>query len=50
VTEDHRGAVTVAGPEDVKAIGRLLFDFNREFDEPTPPQPALSHDAECRSA
>lgn len=25
-----------AGVEDVDVIGRLLHDFNREFDEPTP--------------
>ncbi|MEA2391552.1 MAG: hypothetical protein QOK31_1661 [Solirubrobacteraceae bacterium] len=25
-----------AGPEDSEAIGRLLHDFNTEFDEPTP--------------
>jgi ribosomal protein S18 acetylase RimI-like enzyme len=25
-----------AEPEDAAAVGRLLYDFNREFDEPTP--------------
>ena len=25
-----------AGPADVESIGRLLHDFNSEFDEPTP--------------
>lgn len=25
-----------AGPDDAGAVGRLLDDFNREFDEPTP--------------
>jgi ribosomal protein S18 acetylase RimI-like enzyme len=29
-------AVRIAGPEDADAIGRLLHDFNREFNEPTP--------------
>jgi ribosomal protein S18 acetylase RimI-like enzyme len=28
--------VRVAGVEDVDAAGRLLFDFNTEFEEPTP--------------
>jgi ribosomal protein S18 acetylase RimI-like enzyme len=31
---DH--IVRRAGPEDAGAVGRLLYDFNREFDEPTP--------------
>lgn len=26
----------VAGVEDAEAVGRLLYAFNREFDEPTP--------------
>ena len=29
--------VRVAGPEDLEVIGRLMYDFNTEFDEPTPP-------------
>ena len=29
--------VRVAGLEDAEVIGRLLYDFNAEFDEPTPP-------------
>jgi ribosomal protein S18 acetylase RimI-like enzyme len=29
-------AVRRAGPADCEAIGRLLHDFNREFDDPTP--------------
>jgi ribosomal protein S18 acetylase RimI-like enzyme len=28
--------VRAAGAEDADAVGRLLHDFNREFDEPTP--------------
>jgi ribosomal protein S18 acetylase RimI-like enzyme len=31
-----------AGPGDVAAIGRLLHDFNTEFDEPTPSPEALA--------
>ena len=31
-----------AGPADVESIGRLLHDFNREFDEPTPGPEALA--------
>jgi ribosomal protein S18 acetylase RimI-like enzyme len=31
-----------AGPEDAAVVGRLLYDFNREFDEPTPAPPALA--------
>jgi len=31
-----------AGIDDVDAIGRLLYDFNREFDEPTPAPSALA--------
>jgi GNAT superfamily N-acetyltransferase len=34
--------VRLAGPTDLEAIGRLLRDFNREFDEPTPPPAALA--------
>jgi GNAT superfamily N-acetyltransferase len=29
-------AVRHAGPDDAPAISRLLYDFNIEFDEPTP--------------
>jgi ribosomal protein S18 acetylase RimI-like enzyme len=29
-------AVRLAGPADADEVGRLLHDFNREFDEPTP--------------
>ena len=28
--------VRLAGPEDAEAVGRLLYDFNREYDEPVP--------------
>ena len=31
-----------AGPGDAIAAGRLLFDFNTEFAEPTPPPDALA--------
>jgi ribosomal protein S18 acetylase RimI-like enzyme len=31
-----------AGPEDAEAVGRLLHDFNTEFDEPTPGPAALA--------
>jgi ribosomal protein S18 acetylase RimI-like enzyme len=31
-----------AGLEDAAAVGRLLYDFNREFDEPTPAPSALA--------
>lgn len=34
--------VRLAGPDDVGAVGRLLHDFNREFDEPTPAATALA--------
>ncbi len=34
--------VRLAETEDVNAIGRLLRDFNREFDEPTPPPSVLA--------
>jgi ribosomal protein S18 acetylase RimI-like enzyme len=35
-------AVRRAGPEDAEAIGRLLHDFNTEFDEITPGREALA--------
>ena len=31
-----------AGPAEVESIGRLLHDFNKEFDEPTPGPEALA--------
>ena len=34
--------VCLAGPKDAAAVGRLLYDFNREFDEPTPAPPVLA--------
>lgn len=35
-------AVRRARPEDSEAVGRLLHDFNTEFDEPTPGPQALA--------
>lgn len=35
-------SVRLAEPEDATVIGQLLYDFNREFDEPTPPPSALA--------
>ena len=34
--------VRLAGLDDAGAIGSLLHDFNREFDQPTPPPSALA--------
>src|SRR5207248_4145562 len=34
--------VRLAGLEDAAVAGRLLYDFNREFDEPTPAPSALA--------
>ena len=34
--------VRLAGPQDAGAVGRLLYNFNREFDEPTPAPSALA--------
>lgn len=34
--------VRTAIPDDAAAIGRLLHDFNVEYDEPTPSPPALA--------
>jgi ribosomal protein S18 acetylase RimI-like enzyme len=34
--------VRLAGPADAEAVGRLLHDFNREYDEPTPDPPPLA--------
>jgi ribosomal protein S18 acetylase RimI-like enzyme len=31
-----------AGPADAEAVGRLLHDFNREFDQPTPGAAAVA--------
>jgi GNAT superfamily N-acetyltransferase len=36
------GHVRLAGRDDADAIGRLLYAFNREFDEPTPAPSALA--------
>ena len=42
MSEDAQHVVRIAGLEDVDSIGRLLHDFNREFDEPTPSPSALA--------
>ena len=34
--------VRLADLDDAGAVGRLLYDFNREFDEPTPAPTALA--------
>ena len=34
--------IRLADRDDADAIGRLLYAFNREFDEPTPEPPALA--------
>jgi ribosomal protein S18 acetylase RimI-like enzyme len=34
--------IRIADRTDADAIGRLLYAFNREFDEPTPEPPALA--------
>ena len=34
--------VRLAGPDDAGAVGRLLHDFNQEFNEPTPTATALA--------
>ena len=31
-----------ATPDDADAIGRLLYEFNREYDEPTPEAPQIA--------
>ena len=36
----HR--VRLADRDDAAVIGQLLYDFNREFDEPAPPPSALA--------
>jgi hypothetical protein len=38
----HGHAVRRAEQSDAQAIGRLLHDFNSEFDEPTPGPRALA--------
>jgi GNAT superfamily N-acetyltransferase len=42
VKDDPGLAVRVAEPADAKDIGRLLHDFNSEYDEPTPGPRALA--------
>ena len=36
------GPVRRAGESDAEAVGRLLYDFNTEFEEPTPGPAALA--------
>ena len=36
------GNIRLAGRDDADAIGRLLYAFNREFDEPAPEPPVLA--------
>jgi ribosomal protein S18 acetylase RimI-like enzyme len=36
------GNIRLAGRDDADAIGRLLYAFNREFDEPAPAPSALA--------
>lgn len=45
VSDAPAAAVRQAGAEDLAAVGRLLHDFNSEFDEPTPSPEALSRRA-----
>jgi len=42
VSDAAQPAVRVAGAADADAIGRLLHDFNREYDDPTPGAAALA--------
>lgn len=42
MAEAGRHGVWTAGVEDLDSIGQLLHDFNREFDEPTPPPSVLA--------
>ncbi|MGH2933949.1 MAG: GNAT family N-acetyltransferase [Gaiellaceae bacterium] len=42
MTEKPQHMVRHAGLDDVAAIAQLLHDFNREFDEPTPPVAELA--------
>lgn len=35
-------SVRIATPADAGTVAQLLYDFNVEFDSPTPPVPALS--------
>lgn len=37
-----RPGVRQAGPDDAEVVGRLLHDFNSEFDDPTPGPRALA--------
>jgi len=36
------GDARVAGPADAEDVGRMLYDFNREYGEPTPDPPWLA--------
>lgn len=39
---ENQTEIRRAGPKDAAEIARLLYDFNTEFDEPTPDIPALT--------
>ena len=42
MSQSENSTVRVATQADADAVGRVLDDFNREFDEPTPGAPALA--------
>ncbi|MGP8060831.1 MAG: N-acetyltransferase family protein [Acidimicrobiales bacterium] len=42
MSDDAGRPVRIGGFEDTDSIGRLLHDFNREFNEPTPSPSALA--------
>ena len=40
-TQPHTD-LRVAGPDDAGVVARLLYDFNTEFGDPTPPTKVLA--------
>jgi ribosomal protein S18 acetylase RimI-like enzyme len=42
MAEEERVEIRRAGVEDSLEVARLLYDFNAEYDEPTPPVPELA--------